>query len=293
MKILDSQPLIIAPMPTPFRPNGSVDYGAIAHNIDQWLLTPLSGFVLGSVGGEEMALSDDEKKEIVIAANAARDESRLIIAGIDVSSSIETLRLSENYACIGADMVRVRIPRGLSLHQVSDYFEEVANESPIPVIVIHQMFGSSPGAAPEIIGHVCSHPNVFAYITDHDIRFEGWVRPFVPKNCRFMICNGGLLAYGALLGADGACMWLGNIAPKLCNDIISAGLVGEFKRARDLQETASMLDYRIGRFGVAGVKAALSELGYTMSGPRAPIGDISKADRANIKEALFDAEILV
>ena len=74
---------------------------------------------------------------------------RFVIAGIDVPSRTETLRLAERYAKAGADLVRVRIPRNLSAHEVTRYFHEVTRKSPVPVVVIHQTFSVVPAAAPE------------------------------------------------------------------------------------------------------------------------------------------------
>ncbi len=292
MPIPDRDPLVVAPTPTPFRADGAVDLDAMARNVERWMSTPLSGFVLGTANGEELALSEDEKVSIVRTVHEARGGQRVVISGIDAPSVSETLRLAERYAEAGADLVRVRIPRGLPPDRVESYFVETARGSPVPVIVIHQTFGAGPAAPPEVIGAACAMDNVFGYITDHDVRFEGWVRPHVPDGRRFWICNGGLLAYGALLGANGACMWLGNIAPSLCMDIIKAGYRGDFAEARGLQTTASSLDRKIGEFGLGGVKAALATLGFEMSGPRAPRPEAPPEQRTIIENALKQAGLL-
>ncbi len=232
MPIPLSDPIVVAPTPTPFADDDRVDYDALARNVERWLKTPLSGFVLGTANGEELSLSEEEKVAIVRAVSDAHAGRRFAIAGIDSPSTADTLRLAERYAKAGADMVRVRIPRGLPPSAVMAYFEEVASHSPVPLVVIHQTFSGQPAAPPEVIGAVCSLANVFGYITDHDIRFEGYVRPYVPLDRKFWICNGGLLLYGALLGANGACMWLGNIAPALCVEIMALGCEESFPEAR-------------------------------------------------------------
>ena len=276
-------------MPTPFDEwAADVDYKALERNIERWLRTPLSGFVLTTANGEELALSDDERVGIVRVAAEALDGRRFIIAGIDNPSTWGTLRLADRYASAGADMIRVRVPRGLSDAAVMSYFAEVTRQSPRPV-VIHQTFSGTPAAAPETLGAVCELDNVFGYITDHDIRFESYARAFVPNDRRFWICNGGLLAYGALMGATGACMWLGNVTPKLCMDIMTLGLQGRFSETRPLQARASMLDRVIIKHGVAGVKAALDALGFEGMRPRAPLEAVGEAGRAEIWEALVAA----
>ena len=291
MAIPDEDPIIVAPTPTPFGADDAVDFGVLERNIERWISTPLSGFVLTTANGEELALSEGERTEIVRVASAAHGGRRFTIAGIDNLSTRETLRLADLYASAGADMIRVRVPRGLSDAAVMAYFGEVAWRSPLPVVVIHQTFSGTPAASPETLGAVCALDNVFGYITDHDIRFEGYVRAFAPNDRRFWICNGGLLAYGALMGATGACMWLGNVAPGLCRDIMALGLQGRFAETRPLQARASLLDRVIIKHGVAGVKAALDLLGYEGMMPRAPLEAVGDAGRAEIREALEAAGV--
>ena len=258
----------------------------------RWLATPLSGFVLTTANGEELALSEAERIEIVRVAAAAHGGQRFTIAGIDNPSTLDTLRLADGYAAAGADLVRVRVPRGLSDAAVGSYFDAVTRGAPLPVVVIHQTFSGVPAASPETLGAVCSMENVFGYITDHDIRFEGYVRSEVPDSRRFWICNGGLLAYGALMGANGACMWLGNIAPKLCMDIMTLGSLGRFADARRLQESASALDRTIIKHGTPGVKEALRLLGFEGMRPRLPIARVDEDASAQIRGVLVAEGLL-
>ena len=292
MPIPDSDPIVVAPTPTPFKADDSVDYDALERNIGRWLETPLSGFVLTTANGEELALSEAERIEIVRVAAGAHGGRRFTIAGIDNPSTRETLRLAECYAAAGADMVRVRVPRGLTDPAVEGYFDAVTRNSPLPVVVIHQTFSGVPAASPETLGAVCAMDNVFGYITDHDIRFEAYVRSEVPDGRRFWICNGGLLAYGALMGANGACMWLGNVAPSLCVDIMTLGLQGDSAKARELQESASKLDRTIIKYGTPGVKEALRLLGFEGMRPRLPTLGVDADAAARIRSVLSSEGLL-
>ena len=292
MPIPDSDPIVVAPTPTPFTANDAVDYDALARNIGRWLETPLSGFVLTTANGEELALSEAERIEIVRVASQAHGGQRFTVAGIDNPSTRETLRLAHEYAAAGADLVRVRVPRGLSDFAVEAYFHAVASRAALPVVVIHQTFSGVPAASPEALGAVCAMDNVFGYITDHDIRFEAYVRAEVPPNLRFWICNGGLLAYGALMGANGACMWLGNVAPDLCVGIVTLGLEGKFAEARQLQVSASLLDRTIIRYGTPGVKEALRLLGYEGMRPRSPTPGVDAEAISRIRAALESEGLL-
>ena len=292
MTIPNIDPIVVAPTPTPFDSEDRVDHDALGRNVERWLKTPLSGFVLGTANGEELALSDGEKIGIVETVSQAHDGQRFVIAGIDNPASTETLRLAEAYAKAGADMVRVRIPRPMSPVEIEAYFRTVTLGSPVPVVVIHQTFTGVPAASPELIGDLIALDNVFGYITDHDIRFEGRVRIYAPEHKRFWICNGGLLLAGAAMGANGTCMWLGNIAPALCRDIVAKGYDGRLAEARPLQMLASRMDGTIGQHGVAGVKAALGLLGYEGTAPRRPQSELERGDVDEIRFVLGEAGLL-
>jgi dihydrodipicolinate synthase/N-acetylneuraminate lyase len=292
MPLPQADPIVVAPTPTPFDANDRVDHHALARNIERWLDTPLSGFVLGTANGEELALSNSEKVDIVRTVSDAHAGAKFVVAGIDVPSSSETVRLAEAYADAGADLVRVRIPRQMAPAEIDSYFDAVIAGSPVPVVIIHQTFTGVPAASPEQIGELCARENVFGYIKDHDIRFEGRVRLYVPTNRRFWICNGGLLLPGTLMGADGACMWLGNVAPALCTQIVSLGYTGRFSEARELQRTATRLDAVIGAHGTAGVKAALGLLGFEGMTPRRPRRSLDESEVEPIRGALEAAGLL-
>lgn len=292
MAILQKDPIVVAPTPTPFDDRDRVDHGMLARNIERLMTTPLGGFVLGTINGEEDALSEDEKAAIVGTVAGVAGAERLIIAGIDNPSPADTIRQAARYAGLGADLVRVRIPRGREPGAVVDYFTSVLSGSPAPVVVIHQTPTKEPAAPPEVIGAICQMDNVYGYVTDHDIRFESWVRPGVPDDRKFWTCNGSLLLAGMLIGANGAMMWLGNVAPELAVEIVRLGHQGKFNPAREKQAIASRLDAVISGYGVAGVKAALELQGWEGMRPRSPARVVSYEVRVILETELRDAGLL-
>lgn len=292
MAIPPRDPIVVAPTPTPFDAEDRVDHGMLARNIERLMATSLSGFVLGTINGEENALSEDEKAAIVGTVAGVAGAERLIIAGIDNPSPADTVRQATRYAGLGADLIRVRIPRGREPGELIAYFTEVLIRSPVPVVVIHQTPTHEPAAPPEVLGAICQMDNVYGYVTDHDIRFESWVRPGVPEGRKFWTCNGSLLLPGVLIGANGAMMWLGNVAPELAVEIVRLGHQGKFNPAREKQAIASRLDGVINRYGVAGVKAALELQGWEGMRPRSPARVVSYEVRVILETELRDAGLL-
>lgn len=289
------QPIVVAPTPTPFRDDEeqSVDFGALERNVGRWIETPLSGFVVVTANGEETMLSESERLETVRTVVSAHGGEKFVIAGVDERSARETLRLSENYAEAGADFIRMRIPRGMAPADLVRYYGEVTSRCPVPVVVIHQTFawGGAPAAPPSVIAELCGMDNVFGYITDHSILFEQQVLPRIPDGVRKWNCSGALLAFGTMIGCDGACMLLGNIAPALCMDIISAGFHGDYAKAVELQRVASRLNPVVMQ-SIGSPKIALSMLGWEYGDARRPLPPVSAESRAAIEAVLRETGLL-
>lgn len=297
MTIPTDDPIVVAPMPTPFTADDNVDFSAIEGNVQRWLKTPLSGFVLNSENGEEAFLSEAERLEIVRTVQRARAGEKFIVGGVDNPSVSETLRLADALVDAGAEMIRVRIPR--LTENVRGYFEQVIPRCPAPVVVIHQMapgrflqHATSLGAPAELIGQFMSMDNAFGYITSDNLRFEARVRKFVPPQKRFWAPNGSLLLAEASVGANGACLMFGNVLPQACLDILRLAAEGDLRQAQAIQTSILEADFQILSRGAAGIKAALNLLGFRTGAPRSPSPPCDAEAVAEIRQALKQAGLV-
>ena len=291
----DSIP-IVAPTPTPFDHNDKPDLQLLEENISRWVGTGLSGFVIGSYGGEEFHLSQTEKTEIIKTVSQAHQGQKFVIAGIDTLSPTVASMQAEEYAKVGADMVRVRIPKIPDKHgsdSVVDYFEMVARNSPVPVIPIHQpKLSMDVDATPEEIGEITDLEGIYAYIISLNFRWESRLPSLINPQVQLWTCNGSLLMPGAMIGAEGACLFFANWAPDLCRKVISLVKSGNFNEAQIIQESLVPADYIGMSKGVAALKAGLNLLGYKATKPRKPTPELSKEEVKELKHAFQQAGIL-
>ncbi|HIF71387.1 MAG TPA: dihydrodipicolinate synthase family protein [Dehalococcoidia bacterium] len=291
-----TDPIIVAPTNMPFRADESLDLDALARNVDKFSGTALSGFVVGTYGGEEFHIGEPEKilaLKTVVEAHANR---KFVIAGIDALSPTEAVRLANLYAEAGADMVRVRIPpKGgkANTAPIQEYFEQVTAGSPIPIVVIHQ-----PKTAMGIditgdeLSDITSMDSVFAYIMSLNYRYECRMSQFVNDKVKFWTCNGTLLMPGGMIGAVGGCLLFANWGPHIARDIIQACIDGRYAEAREMQERINHMDFVGMSWGVGVQKAGLNLMGYEGTVPRKPNLPLTDAQLAEMKEALIQAEIL-
>lgn len=100
---------IFPQIPTPFV-DGEVSYDKLALNVEKWSGTGIKGFVVLGSNGENVFLSEGEKREVVktVIRSAARD--MLIIVGSGCESTKETIRLTRDCAEMGAHAALVVTP---------------------------------------------------------------------------------------------------------------------------------------------------------------------------------------
>ncbi|MDG2128180.1 MAG: dihydrodipicolinate synthase family protein [Fuerstiella sp.] len=290
MPIPADDPIVNIPLVTPFNQRDDVDHGALERNVRRWLTTPATGFLVGSQTGEEFYLSETEKLAVAATVRDNLDERRFLMGGIDCPSVTQTLRRAEAFADVGAEVVRVRFPRGASL--VEPYFRDVLPRCPVPVLLMHQnepaLFGmaAAPAAAPEVLAGVTNMDNVFGYVTDHDVRFEARVRRLVTRDRRFWICNGSLMLHGTLMGCNGTTTAFSNIWPGALDELLRLGMAGRYDEALQLQEHVQEIDAVMLPYRAAGVKAALQLLGHEGMRPRSP-GSSPPPEVIRVLEALM------
>ncbi len=288
MPIPPNNPMVTLPMVSPFDAHGKLDLDAAERNVQRWLKTPISGYLIGSQSGEEFMMNEEERLSLLRTVTDCLAGETFSIGGIDCPSAIETLRQAENYVEAGAEMLRIRFPRDEAF--VPDYFHEILPRCPAPVLLMHQTSPASfgiaarPAATPEVLGEIAGLENVFGYVTDHDMRFEAQVRRHVPADTRFWICNGSMILSGTLIGCNGTTTAFSNIWPAALKELLDLGMAGNYEQGQSLQEQIRLIDEIMLPYLAAGIKTCLQLMGFEGMNPRKPtrVMSIDKVRRLEI-----------
>jgi 4-hydroxy-tetrahydrodipicolinate synthase len=95
-----------------------------------------------------------------------------------------------------------------------------------------------------------------------------------------------------LLGGHGVISVTANVAPKLMHQMCGAALVGDVKKAREINLKLLMLHQRLFiETSPAPVKWALAEMGMIENGLRLPLVPLSEKSYGAVREALHEAGI--
>jgi 4-hydroxy-tetrahydrodipicolinate synthase len=280
---------------TPMRADGALDIPAFRKLIDWHVAEGTDGIVVLGTTGESPTVDFDEHKELVrIAVQHARGRIP-VIAGTGGNSTAEAIELTEAAKKAGATACLSVVPyynkptqEGMYLH-----FRKIAETVELPMIVYNVPARTVADMQNDTVLRLAQVPGIIG-IKDASASIER-ASDLVRRAPRsFAIYSGEDVTALALilLGGHGVISVTANVAPKLMHQMCAAALVGDVKKARELNMKLLPLHQRL--FVEANpipVKWALAEMGMMENGLRLPLSPLSEKFHQTVREALHEAGI--
>lgn len=280
---------VFAPITTPFDAHGKVAPGPHAENVARLSAAGLDGFLVAGSTGEAPLLDPDEYRVLVAATRRSLPQGKTLLVGTGAESTRQAIALSKLSADAGGDAVVVRAPGYFGALVSPDalvaYYRDIADESPIPVLVYNMPKFTHVTIAPAVLEQLRDHPNIIgSKDSSGDTNNLAAYRKAAP-HWALLSGSASILATALELGCAGGVVAVACFAPKLCAEVVAAFRAGDKARALAVQERLKPLDKEIvGKLGPAGVKAAMDAAGFHGGPPRAPLTPIADADRKRIAE---------
>jgi 4-hydroxy-2-oxoglutarate aldolase len=281
-----------APIPTPFDADEAIAYGKLKENLDKWAASKLDGLVVCGSNGEFPLLDESEKVELFRYCRENFPAGRAIIAGTGCESLQATLRLTKKAADVGCEASLVLTPwyykGGMNNDVLKAFFNELADKSPIPVILYNMPRNTGVEMNSALISDLSKHQNIIG-IKESSGNIVQIAETIKHSSKEFAVFAGSasFLYATMILGGAGATMALANVLPNQCAELISLSEKGEHQKAQELQ--LSLLDINAAvtsKFGIAGMKAACELMGYYGGPLRKPLRPSSPEIVNQIKEML-------
>ena len=290
---------LFIPAVTPFDAvTGDIAPVHFRNNLRRWLDEPIDGYVLFGTAGEGVLVDDDEKQRLIEYARELIPPGLTLVVGITADSTRAIIGKTKRFAAAGADAFLIAPPpyfgAWLSPGAMADHYRAIADGSPAPVILYHIPKYTKVLFEAGLVAELVRHPNI-AGIKDSsgDVKRFADFTDACARNCSLLVGNGTLLYTALELGGAGGIVAIGQIAPKLCAELIAAFRAGDARRAGQLQDRLSPVHKDIvARHGAAGIKAALDLLGYYGGPPRAPLTALNSRERDNVARVMQEAGIL-
>ena len=284
---------IFPPIPTIFDAGtGEVDAPAMQANVRRWMTTRLSGVLTLGSNGESVLLTESEADRVVDAVRAAVPADRTLIVGTGRESTRATIDACVRAARYGADVALVRAPSffrsQMTPAALAAHYTAVADGSPVPVMLYNLPGVTGFSLTAQLIDTLSAHPNVVGIKeTSADLDRLGQFAATRPE--RFAVLTGWApVLYPALCaGAVGGILAVANVLPDACVTLVDQVRAGQHADARALQQRLVPVAALVSTVhGVAGLKAALDEMGFRGGPVRPPLQPVSAAVRAEIAAAL-------
>ncbi|UDL95412.1 MULTISPECIES: 4-hydroxy-tetrahydrodipicolinate synthase [Lichenihabitans] len=280
---------------TPFR-NGAVDEAALRAQIDVQIESGTHGLVPVGTTGEGPTLSHEEHKRVVdICVNETRGRVP-VIAGAGSNNTVEAIDLARHAEQAGANGVLVVTPYYNKPSQEGLYrhFKAVNDAIGIPIVIYNIPPRSVVDMSVDTMKRLFELPNIVGVkdatgnVARVSLQRQALGPDFVQLSGEDMTALACMAA-----GSSGVISVTSNVAPKLCADMMSACLRGDFATALAIQDRLVPLHTALFiEPNPAGPKYALSLLGLGTEDVRLPMVTVSEAARGQIRAAMRHAGIL-
>jgi 4-hydroxy-2-oxoglutarate aldolase len=276
----------------------SIDVEAIEKHAIRLAKSGVAGLVTHGSNGEAVHLDHRERMLINAATRRALDSidraDMPLIVGCGAQSTRETIQLCIEASRSGGSYALVLPPSYyaslLAPDLILEYFHDVANESPIPLLIYN--FPAACGGLDlnsDAILQLAKHPNIVGVKLTCGNTGK-LARVACRTDERFLTTGGSadFILPTLIVGGDGVIAGLANIAPKACVRVMNLYKTGKVAEARELQEVVARGDWIAIKGGFVAVKCAL-QMFYGYGGlPRKPCAIPGKDGLEDIRKGFAE-----
>jgi 4-hydroxy-tetrahydrodipicolinate synthase len=275
--------------------DGGLDLPRFRKLIDWHVAEGTDGIVVVGTTGESPTVDFDEHKELIrIAVEHARGRIP-IIAGTGANSTAEAIELAESAKKHGATAQLSVVPYYNKPTQEGQYqhFRKIAESVDLPMILYNVPARTVADMQNDTVLRLAQVPGIIG-IKDATANLERGTDLIrrAPRNFAIYSGEDATALPTILCGGHGVISVTANVAPKLMHQMCAAALVGDVKKARELNNRLLPLHQRLFlETSPSPVKWAMAEMGLIEYGLRLPMVPVSERCHQPLREALHEAGI--
>ncbi|WP_019415260.1 2,4-dihydroxyhept-2-ene-1,7-dioic acid aldolase [Paenisporosarcina sp. TG20] len=281
----------IAPIVTPFKKDGSIDFDTLISLINWHIESGSHGISVTGTTGEPSSLTLEERVQVIEVAMKAVNGRVPFVPGTGSTNHEETLYLTNKAQELGVDAALVIVPyyNKPSQHALYKHFKAVANSVDIPIIIYNIPGRTATNLEVKTLAKLSKDcPNIIG-VKESNKDFEHVNRILLECGRDFLLYSGiELLCYPMLaIGGAGYISATANILPKQVAELYDAWTAGDIKRAQEIHyELMPLNDVLFKDTNPAPLKAALGMLGRAEPILRLPMDLPTQELQDEIREVL-------
>ena len=285
-------------MVTPFHKQGTIDFTALERLIEHLISGGVNYLVVQGTTAETATLTREEKNalaEFVVDIVNKRVPLVIGIGGNNTQEVINKIRMNslEGYDAILSVTPYYNKPqqRGLYLH-----YKSIATVSPLPIIMYNVPSRTSVNMKPEITLQLASDFDNIIGVKEASGSIEQIMDIIRYKPKDFLVISGDDMLTLPLLGmgADGVISVVANAYPKLFSEMVTLGMKGEMKKAREIHYKLTDFTRSVFADGnPSGIKAALEIKEIISNNLRLPLVKIEKLHYNHMAAIMAEIETII
>jgi 4-hydroxy-tetrahydrodipicolinate synthase len=273
-------------VPTPFTTEDRIDFAAFARFCDLQIRAGATALVVCGTTGESPTLSEQEQRELILAARDVARGRVPLIAGAGSNATAHAIALSRAAEAAGADALLSAVPYYNKPTQagIQAHFTAIANAVEVPIILYDVPSRTVVGLADATVARLAKHPQIVGLKdATGDISRCGRLRSLVGDDFRLLSGDDATAPAFVGQGGNGCISVTSNIAPGLCRDLFDALTAGRLGDAHRLSKCFVTLTAALARsVNPVPVKYALSLFGLMSPDVRLPLVQLGRADQREL-----------
>jgi 4-hydroxy-tetrahydrodipicolinate synthase len=280
---------------TPMQEDGRIDLPRFRKLIDWHIAEGTSAIVVVGTTGESPTVDFDEQKELFRVAVEHSNGRLPIIAGTGGNSTAEAIELAEAAKKAGATAQLSVVPYYNKPTQEGMYqhFRKIAETVDLPMFLYNVPSRTIADLANDTVLRLAQVPGIIGIkdATSNMERATDLVKR-APRNFAILSGDDAAALPLILLGGHGVISVTANVAPRLMAEMCAAALVGDVRKAREINLRLISLHQKLFiETSPAPVKWAMVQMGLIEPGLRLPMVPLTEGSRDAVREAMNEAGI--
>lgn len=277
---------VITAMVTPFKPDGSINYGALPKLVEHLLEHHTDGILLAGTTAESPTLTHEEELDLFAAVQKIVKGRVPLIAGIgtnDTRDSVEFAKEVAEFGGFAAGLAIVPYYNKPTQEGLYHHFRAIADASDLPIIIYNIPGRVVVTLEPETMLRLAQHPNIIGVKECTSLENIAYLVEQSPED--FLIYTGedGEAFHALALGADGVISVASHTNGDEMHEMLEAIDQNDIKKAAQIQRR--FIPKVNALFSVASpapVKAVLNHQGFEVGPLRLPLVPCSDEEAKEI-----------
>ena len=282
---------------TPFNEDGSINYDRLDELIEFHCEHKTDSIVICGTTGESATMTEEEHMQCVKFTIDRVNKRVPVIAGTGSNCTRTAIDMSKEASEYGADGLLLVTPyyNKATQNGLIGHFSAVAKEVTAPIIMYSVVSRTGCNIEPATAAKLVKEVDNIVGIKEAsgNISQVAKIMNLTDGNIDVYSGNDDQVLPLLSLGGKGVISVWSNVAPAKVHDMVASYMDGDIEKAQKIQlEAIELIDALFCEVNPIPVKAAMNMLGYKAGSLRAPLTEMTDANKERLRKAMENYGIL-